>query len=410
MNALFKRQIAVTRLRKTPLGPWLDGFVARLRHLGYPQWSQRSCVVLAADLGRWMIGRGITVTDLCENVVATYVLDRVTQRDRRRVAVTHFLAHFRAEGVVPIATVVVDTSPITAVCGEYAADLREVRGAAKGTIVGYVAVIREFLQIRFGGKCVNLDELDPADIGRFMTARSSELSSKRLEYLASALRSFLRHAFARSAMTKDLSTAVLGPRKRHPPSVPGYLSVEEVERLLTAVDPNTLSGSRDRAILVLISRLGLRAGEVAGLELEDIRWRSAEIVVRGKGSFVDRLPLPPDVGEALANYLARHRPKSLERRVFLRLCAPIRAIGGREAVSCVVRAWLQRADLHPSHTGAHVLRHSLGTRMMRSGATLAEIGEVLRHHSPGTTETYAKVDFEALRALAPAWPGQGGAQ
>lgn len=410
MDALFKRPTAVTRLRKSPLGRWLDGFVARLRHLGYPLWSQRSCVVLAADLGRWMARRRIKVTDLCEDVVATYVLDRVTQRDRRRVAVMHFLAHLRAEGVVSIATVVADVSPITVVCGEYAAHLCEVRGAAKGTITGFVAVIREFLQLRFGAEPVSLDDLVPADIGRFVTARSGELSSKRLEYLAVALRSFLRHAFARGAMTKDLSTAVLGPRKRHPPSVPGYLSVEQVERLLATVDPSTLGGSRDRAILVLISRLGLRAGEVAALELEDIRWRSAEIVVRGKGNFVDRLPLPQDVGEALAHYLVRHRPKSPERRVFLRLCAPIRAIGGREAVSCVVRAWLQRADLHPRRTGAHVLRHSLGTRMIRSGATLAEIGEVLRHHSPGTTETYAKVDFEALRALAPAWPGQGGAR
>jgi site-specific recombinase XerD len=367
-------------------------------------------VVLAADLGRWMARRRIKVKDLCEDVVSTYVLDRVTQRDRRRVAVTHFLAHLRAEGVVPIAIMVADVSPITAVCNEYAAHLLELRGAAKGTITGYVAVIREFLRLRFGAEPVNLDEIDPADLGRFMTARSSELSSKRLEYLASALRSFLRHAFSRGAMTKDLSTAVPGPRKKQPPCVPGYLSVEEVERLLVAVDPSTLGGSRDRAILLLIARLGLRAGEVAALEFEDIRWRSGEIVVRGKGSFVDRLPLPQDVGEALAHYLVRHRPMSPERRVFLRLCAPIRAIGGREAVSCVVRVWLQRADLHPRRMGAHVLRHSLGTRMMRSGASLAEIGEVLRHHSPGTTETYAKVDFEALRALAPAWPGLGGAR
>jgi site-specific recombinase XerD len=352
---------------------------------------------------------GIKRTELCEDVLAAYVVDRVTQRDRRRVAVMHFLAHLRAVGVVPTGTVIEDVSPFAMVCGAFAADLREVRGAAEGTITGYVAVIREFLQLRFPSGTLDLDKLDPADIGRFMTARSDELSSKRLEYLATALRSFLRHAFARGVMTKDLSCAVLAPRRRPPLRAPDHLSVEQVERLLAAVDPSTLGGSRDRAILVLISRLGLRAGEVAALELEDIRWRSGEIVVRGKGSFVDRLPLPQDVGEALAHYLVRHRPKSPERRVFLRLDAPIRAIGGREAISAVVRAWLHRADLHPRRTGAHVLRHSLGTRMIRSGATLAEIGEVLRHHSPGTTEVYAKVDCEALRTLAPAWPVPGGA-
>jgi site-specific recombinase XerD len=409
MDVLFKSQAAVTRLRKSPLGEWLDGFVSRLRHFGYPLWSQRSCVVLAADLGRWMARRRLKVTDLGEDVVAAYVLDRMTQRDRRRVAAMHFLAHLRAASVLPLATVVEDLSPVAAVCAEYAGHLRDVRGAAKGTITGYVAVIREFLKLRFGAEPVNLDELGPAELDWFMTARATELSQKRLAYLAGALRSFLRYAFARGAMSKDLSTAVLAPRKRHPPSVPSYLSVEQVERLLAAVDPSAVAGSRDRAILVLIARLGLRAGEVAALELDDIRWRSGEIVVRGKGSYVDRLPLPQDVGEALAHYLVQHRPQSAERRLFLRLCAPIRPIGGREAVSCVVRAWLQRADLHPRRTGAHVLRHSLGTRMIRSGATLAEIGEVLRHHSPGATETYAKVDFEALRTLAPPWPVPGGA-
>jgi integrase len=153
----------------------------------------------------------------------------------------------------------------------------------------------------------------------------------------------------------------------------------------------------------------LRAGEVAALELDDIRWRSGEIVVRGKGQVVDRLPLLSEVGEALSSYLANDRLASTPtRRVFLRLCAPVRAIGGRGAISTVVRTSLHRAGLRPQVRGAHLLRHTLASRMIRSGASMSEIAEVLRHHSPGSSAVYAKVDFEALRALAQPWPSVGG--
>jgi integrase len=163
-------------------------------------------------------------------------------------------------------------------------------------------------------------------------------------------------------------------------------------------------------MLLLMVRLGLRAGEVASLDLDDVRWRSGELVVRGKGNVVDRLPLLPEVGKALALYAAEARPRIPSRRLFLRLCAPIRGLAGRGGVSTVVRDGLERAGLRPAVRGAHLLRHSLGTRMIRAGASMAEIGEVLRHHSPGTTEVYAKVDFEALRAIAQPWLGAGGAQ
>jgi site-specific recombinase XerD len=146
---------------------------------------------------------------------------------------------------------------------------------------------------------------------------------------------------------------------------------------------------------------------VTALELDDIRWRSGEIVVRGKGSFVDRLPLLPAVGEALALYLVRDRARTSSRRVFLRLHAPVSGLGA-SAVNALVHAALRRAALHPPIGGPHILRHSLATRMIRAGASMAEIAEVLRHHSPGSTEVYAKVDFEALRALARPWPTAGG--
>jgi len=408
LDTLYKSPLAASRLRTSPLGPWLDGFVAELSRQGYPAGSCLSYVVLAADLGRWMAGQQLKVTALCEPVIGDYVEQRGTQHDRRRVAATHMLAHLRAGGVIPPRVLVEDRSRSAVICRRYEVHLREERGAAPGTIEGYVAVVRSFLDRTFVGGPLDLDALTADDVGGFLLARADQLSPKRLDYMACALRSFLRHLFSRGETSRDLSTAALGAQIRHPARIPCHLKPEEVERLIATADPATRSGSRDRAILLILARLGLRAGEVAALELNDIRWRSAEVVVRSKGNVVDRLPLPSDVGKALSQYLVEHRPRSDSRKVFLRLCAPIKELGGRSAISNVVRRRLRRAGLHPPRMGAHVLRHSLGTHMVCSGATMAEISEVLRHHSPGSAEIYARVDLEALRALAPPWPGTGG--
>jgi integrase len=158
----------------------------------------------------------------------------------------------------------------------------------------------------------------------------------------------------------------------------------------------------------MLARLGLRAGEVASLELDDIDWRVGEIVVRGKGLLHDRLPLLPEAGEALATYLRWDRPPITTRRVFVRRKAPLRGFARSSTVSTIVRRALERAGLNPPAKGAHLFRHSLATGMLRSGASMAEIGEILRHRSPNTTEIYAKVDLAGLSSLAQPWPAAGG--
>jgi site-specific recombinase XerD len=408
LDPLFMCPWAVRRLRSGPFGPWLDSFTDRLCGLGYTPWTCRSYVVLAADLGRWVARQKIPARALEESVVDAYIEHRKTQGDRRRAASLHFLDHLRAEGTVPARPYVADHSPVGLHCGRFEEHLRKERGACDGTVEGYVAVVRDFLSRCFGTDPVELTTLEGGDIGSYLLDQSRTRSPKRVEYLATVLRSFFRFLFARGETPSDLSRAVLTARTTRFASVPRYLPDADVQKLLDACDPDTPGGRRDHAILLLLARLGLRGGEVAALELDDIRWRSGEIVVRGKGNVVDRLPLLPEVGKALALYVAKDRPKISSRRLFLRLCAPIQGLAGREAISSVVRSALERAGLHPPIRGAHLLRHSLGTRMIRAGASMAEIGEVLRHHSPGTTEIYAKVDFEALRALAQAWPGAGG--
>ena len=193
--------------------------------------------------------------------------------------------------------------------------------------------------------------------------------------------------------------------KRHVGELPHYLEAHEVERVLSTCDRRRKIGKRDYAIFLLLARLGLRAGEVTQLTLDDINWRAGELLVRGKGARVDRLPLLQDVGKALAEYLQKARPACSSRRVFIQCKAPFEGFAGPQCVSNLVRMALIRLDLNPAHRGAHVLRHSLATGLLRNGASLAQIGQVLRHQLPQTTEIYAKVDFGALRPLALPWIG-----
>ena len=411
LNNLYAYPGAARRLRSSPLGPWLDSFVERLAELGYTSWSRRSNVVLAADLGRWMANHDISVGSLDEGAVDAYLKQRRTQRERRGAAASLVLAHLRVEGVTPPPSHIPDRPAPTMHEQRYVAYMQKERGAAVGTIEGYLAVVRDFVGRRFGTDEVDLAALTATDVGAYLVERAPDLSPKTLAYRAGALRSFFRFLFLRGETATDLSTAPLMSQTRHRATVPRYLSPAEVEKLLGICVPSTPTGRRNRAILLLLVRLGLRAGEVATLDLDDIRWRSGEIVVRGKGDVVNRLPLLSDVGEALCAYLKHDRVAGAPtRRVFLRRCAPVRELGGRGAISSIVRDGLSRAGLQPPVRGAHLLRHTLGTQMIRAGASMAEIAEVLRHATPRSSAIYAKVDFEALRALARPWPGIGDAR
>jgi site-specific recombinase XerD len=212
-------------------------------------------------------------------------------------------------------------------------------------------------------------------------------------------------------MPVDLSPSVPRVCKYRQSTPPAFLAPEEVTRTLAAIDRSVPRGRRDYAILLLLARLGLRAGEIVSLELDDVCWRTAEIVVRGKGRTVERLPLLQDIGEALAAYLRKDRGVSKSRRIFLRMWAPRIGLTGPAAVGHIVRLALARAGIRRSGRGAaHLFRHGLATRMIRHGASLPEIGEVLRHRSQMTTSGYTQVAFEALREVAQPWPARGGAR
>jgi site-specific recombinase XerD len=244
-----------------------------------------------------------------------------------------------------------------------------------------------------------LHELSAGDVSKFVTVQCRRLSVRSAERLVNGMRCFLRFALVEGLVMPSLVNAVPSVARRNGVSLPQGLTPTQVKALLESCDRRRAMGKRDHAILVLLARLGLRAAEVAALRLDDINWRSGEIVVHGKGRTEERLPLPADVGAAIAAYLRRGRPQRPEREVFLRVSAPLRGLAP-EGVSEVVRAASERAGL--GSFGAHRLRHTAATQMLRGGASLTEVAQVLRHHSVATTATYAKLGREVNSLTKPA--------
>jgi site-specific recombinase XerD len=283
--------------------------------------------------------------------------------------------------------------------------LREVRGLAEATIVNYIPFVATFLKDRFGDGSLALSQLCASDVARFVQRQASRLHRKRAKLLTSALRSFLQYVRYRGKTKLDLAAAVPAVTDWSMSSIPRGIAPEQVQQLLASIDRRTAMGRRDYAILLLLARLGLRSGEVAALDLDNIDWKVGQLSVSGKSGQRSELPLSAELGEAIAAYLRRGRPQSTSRRVFLRAKAPIRGFRGASGVGSIVRHCLQRAGLDAPTYGAHQFRHGLATQMLRQGASLDEIGEVLGHHNPQTTTIYTKVDLDALRELALPWPG-----
>jgi integrase/recombinase XerD len=296
--------------------------------------------------------------------------------------------------------------------GRYVDYLRNDRGLAKNSVLVYTPFIRSLLVYQAAKKGrVSVDAFDATSIRSFLLEWIHGRSSEYARLMATALRSFFRFLFLCGDLPTDLSASVPTVCKPHRTSVPAFLSPEQIDQIIATIDRSTLTGRRDHAVLLLLARLGLRAGEIAFLELDDIHWRTGEIVIRGKGGTVDLLPLLADIGEALALYIRQDRSVGESRRVFQRVYLPHVGLTGPAAIGHIVRLALSRAGVRRSGRGAaHLFRHGLATQMIRRGASLTEISEVLRHRSLNTTAVYTQVSFESLRTVARSWPTIGGGQ
>ncbi len=378
-------------------------FFARLPTMGYAPTTQRGKRWLVARFVRWVRAVRLAVGDLDEACVGRF-LARCGHKPCKmeRTTLQQFLDHLRTVGVVP-PRCASEPSAAEVLLRRYFDHLLSDRGLRGRSVEVYAPFARTFVEAQ--GLPERVASLDASAVRAHLLERSENRSGSFVKLFAASLRSFLRFLFFDGETQVDFSKAVPPVRRWRLAAVPPFLTPEEVERVLAATDRSTTSGCRAHAMLLLLARLGLRAGEVAALEFDDIRWDVGEIVVRGKGRRHDRLPLLDDVGEALALYVRGARGPSTSRRVFLRRCAPHVGLSGPTAVCLVARNAIRSAGLLPGgRVGAHVFRHSLATRMIRHGASLAEIAQVLRHRSLDTTQLYTKVEFEALGGVALPWP------
>jgi integrase/recombinase XerD len=395
-------------VRDNRLTSHLRIFATSLMDDGYADVTVKSKVWVLADFGQWLRRRGLSVTNVDEKLVEAFVKSKKRVRRGDSRTLQQFLSHLRKGHIVPDRKLVSDKSPWADILSRYEKHLRSERGLVTVTIINYQPFVRKFLVERFRERPFSLRKLKPSDISDFVLRHCRSMSVRRAQLMTTAFRSFFRFLFQNRELQVDLASSVPTVADWRLSTVPKYLIPEEVKRVLKACNRRTSTGRRDYAILLLLARLGLRAGEVVALQVDDIDWRAGEIIIRGKGLFHDRMPLPTDVGEALTSYLRRDRPACQTRRVFVCMKAPRRGFAGPSTLTTIVHRALERANLHPIFRGAHLLRHSLATSMLRAGATMGEIGEILRHRVPSTTEIYAKVDFDSLRSLAHPWPIGGG--
>jgi len=408
MEQLYKDPHTLKLMREGLLGGYVDAFGQEMIGQGYARASVRYALQLLADLGRWMSRNKITVRQVTAEHLTCYLRERTRQHHFRTgdAAILRRLQSLLIEQGIVIQPPLLKPTPAERLEAEFRRYLEQERRLSPSTVLLYLEFGHRFLaQITQDGE-VRFDRLQAADVVSFVQREAARLHhAKRAKLMTTALRSFLQYARYRGLIAADLRDSVPTVANWSMASLPNALSADEVQRLLSGCERKTAVGRRNVAILLLLARLGLRAGEVVGLTLDDIDWAAGTLCIHGAGSREDRLPIPQDVGAALADYLCHVRPVCATRRVFVRMRAPHRGFANSVAISSLVRRALARTGLDPAHKGAHLLRHTVATQMLRQGASLAEIGELLRHRSQQTTMIYAKVDLDLLRPLALPWPG-----
>jgi site-specific recombinase XerD len=391
-----------------PLDNYIPCFTLLLSFQGFTPGSLRSKTQIMRNFNLWIDKRQIKLCELDEGVIDSFFKQYPRPGYVRRgdfSTLCSLLNWLREIKEVKALLPQTDNSELHRIECNFSRHLEQERGLSQATLQNYLPVIHCFLTERFGSDAVVLSEIDASDVTQFVLRYARTMSCRRAQLMTSALRGFFRFLYFRGNTVSDLALSVPTVADWKMSELPKSLEPEEVDRLLLNCDRCTGMGQRDYAVLILLARLGLRAGEVVAMELDDIDWEAGLITIRGKGARHDQLPVPQDVGEALATYLRHGRPPCDTRRVFVRARAPHRGFSSSVAIADIVRRALRRAGLDPIRKGAHLLRHSLATKMLRQGACLSEIGQILRHSTQNTTEIYTKVDLAALSALAQPWPG-----
>ena len=397
------------RMDAGEFAPWVAEFTRRLRQLGYTSLTVKSYDDAARHLAHWLLKTKVAVADIEEAVIDRFarhrcqcpgcrsekhVSGKYVRRVRRFIVFLSEggLARLKAKRAAPV---------LDRRVAEFQEWLRRHRGITERTIDRHGRMVMRLLPA-LGPRPQNWDAHLVREV---IVAETKRTSGAYVKTMAMALRGYLRFLGAHGLCRAGLEHAVPTIPGWRLSTLPRYIDVSQVEQLIATCDLTTPTGLRDRAILLLLARLGLRAGDIVSLHLNDLDWRQATLSVRGKGRRETRLPLPQDAGDAVLAYLERARPRVGSDRVFFMLNAPIRPLTSSGVVTNIVRAAIRKAGIDAPMKGAGLLRHSAATAMLRGGATLDMVGAVLRHRSPDMTAHYAKVDVTMLQKIVQPWPG-----
>jgi integrase/recombinase XerD len=397
-----------------PLAPFMAGFDAELARLGYPPDSAYGQLRLAAELSAWLASAGMGPAEVTAETLEVFLAGRRAgghSRGRTGRAFAPLVAYLRGLDAVPpgagAGAEAVATAPEGQLLARYRSYLISERGLQERNCRGYVHLVRPFLAARVIAGTLDLESMTSADVTGFLVQVSRGSPARTCQATATALRSLLRFLHLDGQVRATLLAAIPPVASWKLAGLPRGLEPAQVRALLASCDPGSAIGVRDHAILIMLARLGLRAAEVSGLLLDDIRWRSGQIVIRGKGHRHDILPLPPDADDALAGYLQTARPRNaVDRHLFIRAKAPLTGLTST-GITVIVAAAGRRAGVESATP--HRLRHTVATSTLRAGAGLGEVGQLLRHVSPMTTALYAETDLQALHPLARPWPAGGAA-
>ena len=409
IERIYSRPATISNLRSGLFGKYIEEYALSLMSKGYALSTIRMKVRLLGQWDRWLDTQGVDIADLSESLITEFLKkqpSRLCRRNGIKILLPSFINHLREIGVVHTSPPSTKSKPRSLIERDYELYLSQEKGLTPPTIRYNLFHVHRFLSECYGSENIKLNKLCQDDIIKHILQHSCEYRPRSAQTWTSALRCFMRYLNMCGLTNTDLTGCVLKPANWNLSGLPKYIEADEVEKLLKSINRNTPTGLRDYALLLIIARLGLRAGEVAKLKLEDLNWQEGTIRVHGKNSRWSYLPITEEIGEALVKYLRKGRPACPTRSVFVTAIAPYHGFISCANVSSIVARHLKRACINVAKKGAHLLRHSLATQMLRAGGSLEEICQVLRHLHLSTTELYAKVNITALNEIVQPWPGK----